>query len=179
MIANDAYFELNDGRMACIKTTEVSDAKYVLETIKQCEDETEFIKGGWKSLTVEDEENYVRRKIDSDNEYHFSCIVDNKVVGVCSLVINENKRISHRCKIGIMILKEYWGLGIGTEMIKVMKSFARVNKCAQMELSYVDGNIRGLSLYKKTGFREYGRLSYGIMMSDGSLSDMILMCCLL
>ena len=50
--------------------------------------------------------------------------------------------MKHRCEIGIGLLKEFWGLGIGSVLFEEMFSAAKAHGCRQIELKVIEGNQR-------------------------------------
>jgi ribosomal protein S18 acetylase RimI-like enzyme len=74
----------------------------------------------------------------------------------------------HRAAIGIALLQEYWGLGIGTALFRELIAQGEEWGLKQLELEVIEGNERGLALYRKTGFEITGAVPNAIRMPDGS-----------
>ena len=90
--------------------------------------------------------------------------------------MNGKMKIRHRANVAIALLKEYWGLGIGTKMFEAMLDAARANPdLMQVELEVVEGNDRAMALYKKMGFEVYGVRPNAIKLKDGTLLSETLM----
>ena len=107
---------------------------------------------------------------------HKHITVDGKVSGNCHLMMNGKMKIRHRANVAIALLKEYWGLGIGTKMFEAMLDAARANPdLMQVELEVVEGNDRAMALYKKMGFEVYGVRPNAIKLKDGTLLSETLM----
>ncbi len=66
--------------------------------------------------------------------------------------MNRWRKTRHRGQVAIALLKDYWGLGIGTAMFKEMIDKARQEKLEQLELEVIEGNQRAIGLYHKMGF---------------------------
>ena len=85
-------------------------------------------------------------------------------------------KMKHRAAVAIALLREYWNQGIGTqmlqEMIHIAESFEDV---IQIELEYVEGNIRARHLYEKMGFRITGVRLDAIRLKNGSLLNEYMM----
>ena len=82
--------------------------------------------------------------------------VDGKVVGLCDInrwVLAEDVR--HRGELGIAILKEYRGRGIGTKLIKSTIKKAK-GKFGIVWLGAFATNKDAVKLYEKCGFKKYG-----------------------
>ena len=79
------------------------------------------------------------------------CLVDGKHAGNCSMQFHDKIKVRHRGEVAIALLQEFWGMGIGTVMFEEMIRLAREYGASQLELGMVDGNERGLALYRKMG----------------------------
>lgn len=99
---------------------------------------------------------------------------DGKVVGVCeirpSLPRVEQKHIG---TLGIVIREEDRARGIGSALIEdVLK---RARRRYRIVILHVFGNNdHAQSLYRKFGFREYGRLPKGIIRGNKKIDDVLM-----
>ena len=89
--------------------------------------------------------------------------------------IMKRRKITHRASIGITLYKKFWGMGIGTAMFEEMLVQAKTRGTEQVELAYIEGNVRGKALYEKMGFSECGRMPRAFRFDDGSYHDEIFM----
>ena len=78
------------------------------------------------------------------------------------------RQTRHRGQVAIALLKDYWGLGIGTAMFEEMIDKARQEKLEQLELEVIEGNQRAIELYHKMGFVCTGEKPNAIRLEDGS-----------
>ncbi|MGI6440721.1 MAG: GNAT family N-acetyltransferase [Peptoniphilaceae bacterium] len=79
----------------------------------------------------------------------------------------------HRASIAIALLSEFWNQGIGTRLIQELIRIAEENEnILQIELDYVERNIRARALYEKMGFRICGVKPNAIRLKDGTLLNM-------
>lgn len=85
------------------------------------------------------------------------------------------EKYRHRARIGISVLREYWGNGIGRLLLAEAEKEARSMGYEQIELDVFEKNSRAVSLYKKAGFIECGRIPRAACLLDGSYSDLIYM----
>ena len=82
--------------------------------------------------------------------------------------MNRWRKTRHRGQVAIALLKDYWGLGIGTAMFEEMIDKARQEKLEQLELEVIEGNQRAIGLYHKMGFVCTGEKPNAIRLEDGS-----------
>jgi len=127
------------------------------------------------SMTVEQEEQYIESVNHSPTSVHLVGIVDGKIICVGSIFASTKERIAHNGDLGISVLKEYWGLGVGTHLSNELISFAKNSKKLEIiHLKVNADNAHAISLYKKMGFEEIGRYPNEVKI-DGRYIDTILM----
>ena len=168
---------LKNGRQAIFRSPRKEDAAELLNYLRQTAEETDFVLRypDEITMTLEQEETFIERINQSENNYMIICLVDGKHAGNCSMQFHDKRKVRHRGEVAIALVKEFWGMGIGTFMFEEMIRIARECGKTQLELGMVDGNERGLALYRKMGFREYGRLPNAFHQKDGTMRDEILM----
>jgi len=92
--------------------------------------------------------------------------VDGKVVGLCDIhPMGRNSETSHIGVLGILIRKEYRNRGIGKMILKESLVEGK-NRFEIIILDVFESNHIAINLYKKFGFREYGRLPKGLKRND-------------
>ncbi|MEP6950015.1 MAG: GNAT family protein [Ginsengibacter sp.] len=85
---------------------------------------------------------------------------DNKLIGICGLVRDLRLKTRHRGEIIQMYIDPaFGGQGIGKTLLRlsIEKAFKNI-EIEQIILNVVCTNDRAITLYKKLGFIEYGRL---------------------
>lgn len=78
------------------------------------------------------------------------------LIGELSLTAPDRRRFRHTRELGIAVLKQYCGRGLGTAMLEKALQWADEAGIDSISLSVSRENGRGLHLYKKLGFTEYG-----------------------
>ena len=68
----------------------------------------------------------------------------------------------------IGLLREYWGLGIGSALFREMEREAREHGTAQLELEMIEGNDRALALYRSAGFETMAEHPDAFHLRDGT-----------
>lgn len=171
MIFEDKKIVLKDGRTAILKTPCIEDAAKMLAYIKQACGETNFLMRypeEWAGVTLESEEKWVKNLRASQNVLAITCYIDGEVVGNCEINFKGGMKTSHRATIAIAILKDYWGLGIGSVMFEEMIAAAQERGTEIMELEFVEGNDRARHLYEKFGFRVVSERPNTLKSKDGT-----------
>ena len=172
MIFEDKPITLKDGRTAILKSPCVEDAEKLLNYIKTSCGETEYLARypeEW-NITVEQEEAWVNRLRSSPDTLGITCYVDGEVAGNCEINFKGGIKTSHRAGVAIAILKEYWGLGIGSAMFEELISAAEAKPSVEiLELEFIEGNNRAKALYEKYGFKIVGERPNAFKLKDGRI----------
>lgn len=86
-------------------------------------------------------------------------VQDGRVMGSCHMTRMPGKH-SHRAAIGIALRKEIRGMGVGEVLMKKTMELGtrRFKGLEVVDLSSFAYNKRAQNLYKRLGFREYGRV---------------------
>ena len=97
-----------------------------------------------------------------ESDMIFSVIAD--IDGVAVGQSNSRKRggrLRHNAGLGVFLLREYRNMGIGTELIKELETQVKEKgvKILYLEVFAISPAV---SLYKRLGYREYGRLPRAI-----------------
>ena len=103
-------------------------------------------------------------------------MVDGVVAGTAGIeAVGAKYKLKHRAELGIAILKEYWGLGLGKALMEACIECAKEAGYTQLELNAVAENERAVSLYKKMGFVEYGRNPRGFNSRVSGYQEVVYM----
>lgn len=103
------------------------DAKDILLMMGQVNKETEFLVLDEAELllppeTLEEELDYI---YESNNNLLLLAIYEGTIIGTASVKADSQFRLSHVGEVGISILQEYWGMGLGTLMLEEIISWAK------------------------------------------------------
>lgn len=169
---------LKDGRKCILRNGTEQDGAAALEnfilTHKQtdyllsCPDEIKF--------TAEDEAQYLKEKFKSENEIEIIAEINGMIIGTAGIECVGNRyKTRHRAEFGISIDEEYRGLGAGRAMTEACIECAKKAGYVQLELNAVAGNERAINLYKKLGFKEFGRNPKGFRSRSGGWQETVYM----
>lgn len=163
---------LKNGKTAILKSPRPEDAVQLIDFIKTSCGETEFLlryAEEWDWITVEKEEAWANRLLTSPDAMAISCYADGRVVGNCEINFHTSLKNRHRAVVCIAILRDYWGLGIGSAMFEGLLAAAKEHGTMIVELEFMEGNTRGQRLYEKFGFRIVSERPNAYRLRDGSL----------
>ena len=88
----------------------------------------------------------------------FYAVHEGKVVGWIDISWPENPRMKHRGRLGMGLLPEYRGLGIGGRLMTAALRQAKKCKLEKVELQVYTSNKRAIALYEKMGFKVEGQI---------------------
>ena len=163
---------LKNGKIAIFRNPTEADSHEMVEYLRVTAGETDFLIGYPEERTLTDEQEalFLKRSNESDKDLMIVCEIDGKIAGNCSIMFNSRIKTRHRASVGIALLKEFWGLGIGTLMFEELIRIAQERDgIIQLELEFVEGNERAKALYEKMGFRVVSFKPNAIRLKDGAL----------
>jgi len=161
---------LKDGTEAYLKSPEAENAEEMANYVIKTRGESDFLNRYPEELTttVEGERRWIEEGRASDYKLVITCFVNGKIAGSAEVRFLQGLKMRHRAGVGIAILKEYWGRGIGSTIFTELISVAKERGVEIMELEYFEGNVRGEALYKKFGFKTVSFKPNAIKLKDGT-----------
>lgn len=177
MLLKEKIIILKNGKKGILKSPQVEDAENLLNFIIKACGETEFLLRYPEeyNISVEQEEGWINGNLSSPNDLAITCFVDGAVAGNCGIHFKSDKKVSHLATVDIAILKEFWGLGIGSAMFEELISLARANGTEIIEIEFIEGNERAKRLYEKFGFRVVSERPNVIKLKDGAYLKILYM----
>lgn len=166
------------GRALTLRSPEPEDAAAMLAYLRTACGETDFL------LTYPDEVTYteegeaalLRNWCDAETEVMIAVFDGERVVGTVSLTaVGGKSKVRHRASLGITVLRELWGFGLGRLLLREAEAAARDMGFAQIELGVFSENARAIHLYESEGYTVYGRVPDAFRLRGGSHQDELLM----
>ncbi|MCM3164890.1 GNAT family N-acetyltransferase [Metabacillus litoralis] len=160
-----------------IRSAEENDAFVLSELRVRIDGETE-------NLDREPGEAYIDEagfnqliKEDTEKQCNLFLVVEvnNKIVGFSRCEGSELKRLAHKVEFGICVLKEFWGYGIGRNLLGESLKWADSTGIKKVTLSVLETNVTAIELYKKFGFEVEGILKNDKLLSDGQYYHTMIM----
>lgn len=169
---------LKNGREALLRNGEYADGEAVFVNFNETHAETDYLLSypDENSFDAQQEAEFLKEKTESPNEIEIVAVVDGMVAGTAGIeAVGAKYKLKHRAELGIAILKEYWGLGIGKALMEACIECAKEAGYTQLELNAVAENERAVALYKKMGFVEYGRNPRGFNSRVSGYQEVVYM----
>lgn len=169
---------LKNGKTLLLRNGEEADGACLLKVFNDAHAETDYLLSYPEESThgIEEEAEFLKMKTESPNEIEILAFVDGMVVGSAGIESMGSKyKVRHRSEIGISVLKEFWGMGIGRLLMEACIECAKEAGYKQIELTVVAENERAIGLYERLGFQEYGRNPMGFNSKFTGYQEIVLM----
>jgi ribosomal protein S18 acetylase RimI-like enzyme len=160
-----------------IRSAKLEDAKSLSEVRLKVDGETENLdrEKGEAYIDGTGFEKIIQADTDSTTNLFLVAEADGKVIGFSRCEGNSLKRMSHRVEFGVGVLKDYWGYGIGKNLLREAINWADLNHIRKMTLNVLETNEQAIKLYKELGFEVEGILKEDKRLSDGNYYHTIVM----
>lgn len=143
-----------------IREARIDDAQALLSYLKQVGGESDGLTFDSKGIpfTIEQERAYLDMRMCSPNNITLLALEGERIIGSLGVDTPSFARLSHRGEMGISVLKECWGQGVGSALLDGMLSWIRQSPTGlrKIDITVREDNERARSLYKKFGFKEEG-----------------------
>jgi len=93
--------------------------------------------------------------------------LDGVPCGMATLYIQAYKKLAHQAEFGIIVAPGYRNKGIGTFLVKSLMRLAKEQFHLELLHLQVSTENPAIRLYKRLGFREFGRQSHFIKDKEG------------
>jgi len=114
-------------------------------------------------------------QIRKGREKYLAAECDGKIVASCAVEKSYMEdRQPHVASLGIMMLPEFRGEGLGTRMINAAEGQAKKMGVRLLWLSVFQGNERANRLYEKMGFRKYGVLPKAVKFKGREIGQVFM-----
>jgi len=165
------------GLQYIIRSAHTSDADELSRLRVQLDGETENLdrEPGEGYMEESDFKKLIQRDTESKRNLFLVASVHNEIVGFSRCEGNELKRFAHKVEFGVCVTKEFWGYGIGKELLQQSILWADSASMKKMTLSVLETNKKAIDLYTKFGFEIEGVLKNDKMLSDGKFYDTVVM----
>ncbi len=169
---------LKNGKEALLRNGDAADGRTVYQVFNDTHAETDYLLSypDENSFDPGQEAQFLEEKANSRDEIEIIALIDGKVAGTAGIEAAGRKyKLRHRAELGISVLKEYWGLGLGKALTKACIQCAKEAGYTQVELNVVAENEAAFSLYQGLGFTEFGRNPRGFNSRISGYQELVYM----
>lgn len=170
-------YKLENSAQLTIRHAQPSDAQAIIDCLDEVVVETDFLTFGPGEFgyTVDAEVQYIEKVLSTDNALMLVAVLDKHIVGVCNFSGAPRSRVRHQGEMGITVLRDYWGLGIGTRLIEILIDWAKASGVVRkINLRTREDNTRAIALYKRLGFAVEGVLTREFLVDGQFYSSLVM-----
>ncbi|SCZ08432.1 GNAT family N-acetyltransferase [Alkaliphilus peptidifermentans] len=162
-------FNLKNGKNMLIRRAEKKDASALIDYLQVIAGESDFLTFGLGeiNITLEQEEAFIENTLKAENALFLVAEIDGEIAGNLNFTGGARPRTKQTGEFGVSVLKEYWGLGIGRELINYLIDWSKnTGIVRKINLKVRCDNTRGITLYEDMGFKQEGLITREFMMDD-------------
>lgn len=151
------------------------DATPLLEYIHQISEESDFLTfgPGEFTMTLEQEEAYLEKSLQTENCIYLLAIIEKKIVGSLNYSGGGRPRTQHTGEFGMSVLRDFQGQGIGAILLDALLEWGVSNPIVKkINLRVRSDNDIAISLYLSRNFQEEGRISREMYINDQYYDNM-------
>lgn len=129
--------------------------------------------GTFEGYPIESTRTFVKSMIENDNP-QFVALDGDTVVGWIDISPSSLPVSAHVGELGMGLLKEYRGQGIGKRLMQTALDKAKQKGLLRVELEVYEHNIAGIKLYEKMGFQHEGARINAAKLDEGYVNLLIM-----
>lgn len=170
--------QLKNGGACLIRSLAAKDAEAALVYLKTVMGETPFMvrEPEEVTMTLEEERTFLEKRRTSMDGVQLGAFLEGELVGIASVErVSKMVRLRHRGSYAIGLKEKAWGLGIGTQLSRLLIELTPKLEITQLELGVMAPNERARALYRKLGFQVYGTIPAASRLRNGETMDEVLM----
>lgn len=154
-----------------IRYTELSDEKYLKEWLI----EPSTLRWFPMADEVEVEDSASRWISFCRYRCSLTATIDDVPCGLATLYLQPYRFLAHQCEMGIIVSRDFRGNRIGELLMERLMDLAKNSFRIEILHLQVYGENPALRLYKKFGFREFGRQTRWLKNEEGVYSTRVFM----
>jgi len=161
-----------------VREAEESDAKAIISYLQDNQDQYAYMISKTKEmkLDITYEKQMIKLHAQRDNCIFLIAVNQKQVLGMLNFVGGNRSRDMHDGEFGLSVHKDYFGQGIGTQLMATLMRWGRTNRVIKrMTLFVMHSNKRAIKLYERYGFSMEGIRRKAVRFEDGRVQDLIMM----
>ncbi|WP_047999031.1 GNAT family N-acetyltransferase [Lactiplantibacillus herbarum] len=163
-----------------VRPAEATDAAKLLALLAQLagESNTFTVDDGIENVSEADECQQIEQITRTTTNVIFVAVLGSRLIGVGTVQADE-KLGEAQGEVGVAVLKEFWGMGLGTALVEDIIDWARnYSTLERLVLTVQTRNTRAAKLYQHVGFEACTPASYEVVDPTGqhvAAMDMLMM----
>lgn len=176
MVINEQKYNVK-GLNYTIRSAAIKDGEELSDLRLQIDGETENLdrEKGEAFIDIPGFEQIIKTDTECSRNLFLVAVAHDRIVGFSRCEGIYLNRFSHKVEFGVCILKEFWGYGIGKNLLKESISWADTSGIKKITLNVLETNDKAIRLYESLGFEIEGILKKDKKLSDGKCYNTIMM----
>lgn len=143
-----------------VRAAQPEDAATLLAVFRRAADESDGLTRGSDEIasTVDEYSAFLAKCAASPTDLFIVAELAGRQIGFARLTGSTLKRFRHEAMLGIAVLREAWGHGVGAALVRGLLGWADANAVVRVALEVAATNERAIRLYQSHGFVVEGRL---------------------
>ncbi|MGB8002393.1 MAG: GNAT family N-acetyltransferase [Anaerobacillus sp.] len=160
-----------------IRSAEMEDAENLSSIRVKIDGETEYLdrEKGEAFIDAFSFKKIIKEDTKAPTNLFLVAEVNGRIIGYARCEGNQLKRFSHKITFGVGVLNDYWGYGIGKNLLKESIIWADRNNVKKIMLSVTGTNTKAIKLYHNHGFEVEGILKKDKQLSEGHYENTVVM----
>ena len=176
-------FYISDGTPVTLRPVQPNDLDKLLVYInslvqeKQQDKRTRLFTGFEDKFSRRMESRYLDETlagIQSGKIINLAAEIDGRIVANGEIERGSYKETEHYGRLGLTIIPEFRGRGLGREMVRALLREARRRRLKRVQVEFLATNSAAVRTYRKAGFKKAGLLP-GKVFRNGELIDSLIM----
>ncbi|MBF0506659.1 MAG: GNAT family N-acetyltransferase [Nitrospirae bacterium] len=143
------------GEEITLRPAEPDDAEGIIKALKSAAPERSYVLMEQFGKDIKAEREYISKLSRSNNLLLVGIAGDNRIIGILEAIQSDGGQrpeTAHVLNIGLHLMVDFRGLGIGSRMMQYTEEWAREHQFRELETSVFTTNKRSLNLFRKAGF---------------------------
>ena len=121
-----------------------------------------------KPISISKVESRSKIATESSSDLFLGAFDENKIIGQVYFRVQhpDHPWVKHIGEFGMTVLRDYWGQGIGTELLRQIEIFANSIGISRIEAKVRVTNEQAIALYKKFGYQIEGTRKKAALIND-------------
>lgn len=170
-------FALANGQNLLIRQARPTDAGATIACLNQAGGQTDFLTFGANEfdVSISREQEFIKWCHDTSNALMLLAEVEGQLAGLLTLEGNPRPRLYHVADLGISLLQQYWGQGIGRQLLQAGIDWAaQTGIIHKINLRVHEDNQRAIRLYEAVGFRREGLVSREYLLNGQFYANILM-----
>lgn len=161
--------KLKDGNTIVIREANKSDAKNMIDYVNQISIESDNLTFGEGEfgISIEHEEQFLDGISKQKNALFIIAEFEGIIIGNLNFSGGTRPRTAHTGEFGVSVLKDYWGKGLGTELVSYLIDWSKNSELIRkINLRVRTDNTSAIYVYEKLGFKVEGTITRELRVND-------------